>query len=155
MRKIIELQKNQIVVQDENTIEFYSYWTLIAKLEKAELYLTSYWNYSKTTTRYLLEFMRKFVWVDTNSKEIRKDLEKWLIKLLEIMLENWLAIRQWNELPCEILVRIWDWKEQRQEIHTWNLYLTNWNVCFDIFHWRWIDELEKRIVECEKKPFIY
>ena len=83
MKKITELQKNQIVIEnDDNTTEFYSYWTLIAKLEKCELYLTSYWDYSKTTTKYLLEFMRKFVWVDTNSKEIRKDLERWLIKFI-------------------------------------------------------------------------
>ena len=73
--------------------------------------------------------------------------------LIEIELDNWLAIRQRNELPCEILVRIWDWKEQRQEIHTGNLYLTDWNVCFDIWHWRGIDELHQRIDECEKKHF--
>lgn len=83
MKKLIELQKNQTVIEDDNTYEFYSYGTLIAKLEKWwELYLTSYWDYSKTTTKWLLEFMRKFVWVDTNSKEIRKDLEKWLIKFI-------------------------------------------------------------------------
>jgi hypothetical protein len=34
MKKIIELQKNQTVIEDDNTYEFYSYGTLIAKLEK-------------------------------------------------------------------------------------------------------------------------
>lgn len=84
MKKITQLANNQIVIEnDDNTTEFYSYWTLIAKLVKGwELYLTSYWDYSRTTTKWLLEFMRRFVWVDTNSKEIRKDLEKWLIKML-------------------------------------------------------------------------
>lgn len=70
---------------------------------------------------------------------------------IELDLENWLYIRQRKDLDCEILVRIWDWKEQRQEIHTGNLYLTDWNVCFEIWHWWGIDELHQRIDECEKK----
>ena len=84
MKNLITLQKNQVVLENDNdTTEFYSYGTLIAVLHKGwELYLTSYWDYSRTTTKWLLEFMRRFVWVDTNSKEIRKDLEKWLIKML-------------------------------------------------------------------------
>lgn len=84
MKKLTNLANNQVVIENDNNYEFYSYGTLIAISEKWwEIYLTDKRDYSKTTTKLLLEFMRKFVWVDTNSKEIRKDLEKWLIKLLD------------------------------------------------------------------------
>ena len=84
MKKIIELQKNQIAIESDTNYEFYSYGTLIAISEKWwETYLTDKWNYSKTTTKWLCEFFRQIIWIETNSKEIRKDLEKWLIKLLD------------------------------------------------------------------------
>ena len=69
--------------------------------------------------------------------------------LVEIVLDNWLAIRQRNEIPCNITV-IKNWEEQKETINTWNLYLTDGYFCYDIRK-RWgEDELEKWIDDCEK-----
>lgn len=83
MKRVTELQRNQIVVEDDNKYEFYSYWTLIAVYVRWEnLYLTVNRDYSRTTMKYLNKFILNYLHVKTNAKEIRKDLERWLIKLI-------------------------------------------------------------------------
>lgn len=83
MKRVTVLQKNQIVLEEDNKYEFYSYWTLIAVYKKWEnLYLTDSRDYSRTTMKYLNKFILSYLHVKTNAKEIRRDLERWLIKLI-------------------------------------------------------------------------
>ena len=83
MKRVTELQRNQIVLEEDSKYEFYSYWTLIAIYKKWEnLYLTDKRDYSRTTIKYLNRFIREYLHVKTTASEIRKDIEKWFIKLI-------------------------------------------------------------------------
>lgn len=50
---------NQVVVVFENGEVFYSYKSLIAIVIGGKVYLTEKWNYSRTTSKYLNEFLRQ------------------------------------------------------------------------------------------------
>lgn len=55
---IKQLQKNQVIIEDGKKAIFFSYNTLIATINKnGFLHLTKYYNYSKTTTKYLYQFI--------------------------------------------------------------------------------------------------
>ena len=47
------IAKNQVIVNGE----FYSYDTLIATKKDGKTFLTSKWDYSKTTTKYLCQLL--------------------------------------------------------------------------------------------------
>lgn len=57
--KLEQLANNQIVVHTNDKILFFSYDTLIAEFWKntKELYVSSFWDYSKTTSKYLYKFI--------------------------------------------------------------------------------------------------
>ena len=51
--KAYNIQVNQIIVELENQVLFFSHGTLIAKKENNKIYLDiRYWNYSKIFTLY-------------------------------------------------------------------------------------------------------
>ena len=64
MEKLRTLQNNQTILESDKTIKFFSYNTLIATINKNEqnnnLQFTSKWDYSKTTTKYLYQFLNKY-----------------------------------------------------------------------------------------------
>ena len=64
MEKLRTLQNNQTILENDNTIKFFSYNTLIAIINKNKqnnnLQFTSKWNYSKTTTKYLYQFLNEY-----------------------------------------------------------------------------------------------
>jgi len=47
------IAKNQVIIKGE----FYSYDTLIAFTKEGQIYLTSKWDYSRTTLKYLCQFL--------------------------------------------------------------------------------------------------
>ena len=66
--KAYNIQVNQIIVELENQVLFFSHGTLIAKKENNKIYLDiRYWNYSKTTLKYLKIFL--------NTNESAKDIK--------------------------------------------------------------------------------
>lgn len=64
MEKLRTLQKNQTILENDKTIKFFSYNTLIATINKNRkndnLQFTSKWDYSKTTTKYLYQFLDEY-----------------------------------------------------------------------------------------------
>jgi hypothetical protein len=51
---------NQFTIETDNAIYFQSYESIIAKIENQIIYLDSkFWNYSRTTTTYLNQFLRE------------------------------------------------------------------------------------------------
>lgn len=64
MEKLITLQNNQTILENDKTIKFFSYNTLIATIKKNKqndnLQFTSKWDYSKTTIKYLYQFLNEY-----------------------------------------------------------------------------------------------
>ena len=64
MEKLRTLQTNQTILENDKTIKFFSYNTLIAIINKNKqnnnLQFTSKWDYSKTTTKYLYQFLNEY-----------------------------------------------------------------------------------------------
>lgn len=64
MEQLRTLQNNQTILENDKTIKFFSYNTLIAIINKNKqnnnLQFTSKWNYSKTTTKYLYQFLNEY-----------------------------------------------------------------------------------------------
>lgn len=57
------IQKNQNVVIDKGVVIFFSYGTKIAQISNEKndnLTLTTYWNYSQTTLKYLYVFLNQY-----------------------------------------------------------------------------------------------
>ena len=82
MKTLKQLANNQVVICEstkEKTIhEFYSYGTFIARYEitpheKSKLMLSEYYDYSRTTSKYLKIFLRDYcgIWY-----EDKRDLNK-------------------------------------------------------------------------------
>ena len=78
--KAYNIHVNQIIVELENQVLFFSYGTLIAKKENNEIYLdVRYWNYSKTTLKYLNIFLN----TSKSAKDIKMNNEYIFVDLQE------------------------------------------------------------------------
>jgi len=91
---------NQIIIEDKkrNEIIFQSYGTTIGKIKKAisysngynEIVITdiildlAYWDYSRTTLKYLNMFLTQYTHHTTNTKEIRKLIKNDVIELSDL-----------------------------------------------------------------------
>lgn len=65
---------NQFVEPTANGIKFISYTTHIATIENGKVSLNYYyWDYSRTTLKYLCQFLRQCGWHEIKGK---KDVEK-------------------------------------------------------------------------------
>ena len=51
---------NQFVIANNGAVYFQSYSTMIAKVEDGKLTLSSYWDYSKTTSKHLYIFLNMY-----------------------------------------------------------------------------------------------
>lgn len=68
--KVSTMQKNQLEISTKEGLYFQSYKSLIAfKSKSGKVTLSDHWNYSRTTMKYLGQFLGE------NSKEIRKKVE--------------------------------------------------------------------------------
>lgn len=83
--------KNQFVNESEDVVIFQSYDSIIASYDKKTRLLTLdayYWDYSRTTSKYLYKFINEYCYNifcrDIHSKE----QVKYLIKNNKILLEN-------------------------------------------------------------------
>lgn len=77
--KVENLAKNQVIILNGKEESFQSYDTIIALKKKDKVYLDPKWNYSRTTTKYLNQFL------GTNGKkEIEKKIKEkeYIIKSL-------------------------------------------------------------------------
>ena len=78
--KAYNIHVNQIIVELENQVLFFSYETLIAKKENNKIYLDiRYWNYSKTTLKYLKIFLN----TSKSAKDIKMNNEYIFVDLQE------------------------------------------------------------------------
>ena len=64
-----------IIVDDKGTIYFQSYQTIIAKKEQGIITLDNQWDYSRTTSKYLYQFL------DSNRKGIENHIKAGIYKL--------------------------------------------------------------------------
>ena len=78
--KAYNIHVNQIIVELENQVLFFSYGTLIAKKEYNKIYLDiRYWNYSTTTLKYLKIFLN----TNKSAKDIKMNNEYIFVDLQE------------------------------------------------------------------------
>lgn len=69
------LVPNQFIITTKDSIYFQSYKTIIAQVSKKnqKIYLDSnFWDYSRTTSKYLYSFLGDFYRYGLNKKEIEK-----------------------------------------------------------------------------------
>ncbi len=69
--------KNQFTVQTKKAIYFQSYNSVVVKISKGKITLGADWNYSRTTTKYVGQFL------GMNKKEIDKKIKNKEIKVLK------------------------------------------------------------------------
>ena len=80
------LKNNQIIVKEDYLNRqkkdiltdsiFYSYNTKIATIQQGVLYFTDFWNYSKTTSKYLYQYLDKeFDNITEHQNEIKEALQ--------------------------------------------------------------------------------
>ena len=68
--KVEQLANNQFIIRTNNEVFFQSYDKVVLKIDiKGNVYLTHFWNYSKTTSKYTAIFL------GISSKEIKKRIE--------------------------------------------------------------------------------
>ena len=64
MNKLTTIKNNQTILENDKTTKFFSYNTLIATINKNKqnnnLQLTNKWDYSKTTLKYLYQFLEMY-----------------------------------------------------------------------------------------------
>lgn len=66
MKMVEQLANNQVIMEDGNKLIFQSYKSVIAIKEGDKVTFSKHWDYSKTTMKYLGQFL------NSNAKEIRE-----------------------------------------------------------------------------------
>lgn len=75
---------NQFVITTNKGVFFQSYRSIIAKIDKkGQVWLSSYWDYSQTTTKYLYQFLKEYGWYGLNANEVRKHIKDGTFKYKE------------------------------------------------------------------------
>ena len=77
--KISQLQNNQFILQDfkNNVVCFQSYDSLVCKIENSyKITLYQDFDYSKTTSRYLHQFLNEFAYYDLFDFIKKNDIRK-------------------------------------------------------------------------------
>lgn len=65
--------RNQFVVYDNGKITFQSYSTTICTIENGKVSVNrSMWQYSRTTAKYLYQFLRENGWKVYRNKDVQK-----------------------------------------------------------------------------------
>lgn len=82
MTRCFNIANNQIVFTTDNELMFFSYGTFIASYKRLgnnekELTLTSYYDYSRTTSKYLKIFLNDYCYFYyNNTNELRKMIKQ-------------------------------------------------------------------------------
>lgn len=77
---------NQFVIHTKKGDFFQSYRSLVAKIDnKGQVWLSSYWDYSRTTMKYLYQFLRDYGWYNINANEVRKRIKDGTFKYKETL----------------------------------------------------------------------
>lgn len=67
---------NQFVIRTENGTYFQSYRSIVAKVDNdGTITLSWYWDYSRTTMKYLYQFLADYGFPDMYAQEVRKALK--------------------------------------------------------------------------------
>lgn len=67
---------NQFVINTNKGVFFQSYLTLVARVDKkGQVWLSSAWDYSRTTTRYLYQFLKEYGYYDLSASKVRQLLK--------------------------------------------------------------------------------
>lgn len=76
---------NQYEIRVGSKIYFQSYRSIICKIDNGKIYLDSYyWDYSRTTVKYLKLFLSQFLRDPLSVKEIREKIAKKEFKLTNL-----------------------------------------------------------------------
>jgi hypothetical protein len=68
--KLEQLANNQFIIRTDNEVFFQSYDKVVLKIDiKGNVYLTHFWNYSKTTSKFVTKVL------GLSSKDIKKRLD--------------------------------------------------------------------------------
>ena len=77
---------NQFVITTDDCTFFQSYRSFIAKVDKnGVVTLSSWWDYSNTTRKYLYAFLSEFGYYDLNANKVRKLLADKTFKYQQII----------------------------------------------------------------------
>lgn len=76
---------NQLVIKVNECIYFQSYKTIIAKKCNGEVTLSTSWDYSRTTLKYLYQFLRDYCFFFNvrGKKDVEKLIKDGIIKVAE------------------------------------------------------------------------
>ena len=75
---------NQFAITTNKGTFFQSYRSIVAKVDKkGQVWLSSYWDYSHTTMKYLYQFLKEFGWYGINASEVRKCIKDGTFKYRE------------------------------------------------------------------------
>lgn len=66
-------------------------------------------------------------------------------RLIEISLDNWLAIRQWKDVPFSWTADDW----AVFDMDYWMLYCTHWKDIISVWRGWWETELKEYIKQCK------
>lgn len=73
--------RNQFVIYDNNKITFQSYSTTICTIENGKVSVNrSMWQYSRTTAKYLYQFLRANGWKVYRNKDVQKLIDNGTFK---------------------------------------------------------------------------
>lgn len=66
---------NQFVICTKKGDFFQSYRSIVAKVDnKGKVWLSAYWDYSRTTMKYLYQFLRDYGYYDLSASKVRKHI---------------------------------------------------------------------------------
>lgn len=82
MVKVESMANNQYIIKTDNAIKFQSYGTPIASIEDGKISVTTDWDYSRTTSKYLYRFIEMFAGVKHNKKSLQKAIDDGTITLV-------------------------------------------------------------------------
>ena len=86
MCKVEQIKANQFCIKSTEGIFFQSYQTVIAKYKDGKITLSKDWNFSRTTTRYLLEWFINYTHCYfTSKKELEKEIKYGRIEVVDVL----------------------------------------------------------------------
>lgn len=80
-----QIKNNQFVISTANGVYFQSYQSVVCKIDRAthKITFSSYWDYSRTTSKYLYQFLREYTSLDyecINKKGLQNLISKGIIE---------------------------------------------------------------------------
>ena len=78
---------NQFIIKTDKATYFQSYVSLIAKIDRTsgQVTLSSRWDYSNTTRKYLYQFLYSYGYEGMNTKKVQKYIEEGTFKYVDLI----------------------------------------------------------------------